>query len=341
MWGTVDQLTQPFEILRLNPSLRGNGEFLSVRGRVLLITILIVLTRLARAEPGPDTSLYPQDVHDVLSTYCFDCHGDGMNKGKVAFDEFQSRSEMLARRDLWMMVLKNLRAGVMPPQKKARPSANEQSRLENWIKTEMFELDAQHPDPGRVTLRRLNRVEYRNTIHDLMGYDFNVEEELPPDDTGYGFDTIGDVLTLSPLLLEKYMSAAEKITAEAVPKVADTPAEEAIPGAKFLPASGKGTGESLSYYQPASVNHLYRATRDGSYRIDLELEVRGDFEFDPGKCRVVLKADERELWAQEFGWQSRKKFNFQLDKKMGGGEHTLTLELQPLTPTEQRKNSLE
>ena len=76
------------------------------------------------------------------------------------------------------------------------------------------------PTPGRVTLRRLNRVEYRNTIRDLMGIDFRADEEFPADDSGYGFDNIGDALSVSPLLLEKYMQAAEAIVAKAVPTVA-------------------------------------------------------------------------------------------------------------------------
>src|SRR4030095_2377211 len=102
-----------------------------------------------------------------------------------------------------------------------------------WIKKDVFGIDTNNPDPGRVTIRRLNRVEYRNTIRDLMGFEFQVEEELPPDDTGYGFDNIGDVLTVSPMLLEKYMQAAETIVAGAVPRVAKMVAERTIPGAAF------------------------------------------------------------------------------------------------------------
>ena len=75
------------------------------------------------------------------------------------------------------------------------------------------------PDPGRGTIRRLNRTEYRNTIRDLLGFDFKAEEEFPPDDSGYGFDNIADVLSVSPLLLEKYIQAADSIVAAAVPNV--------------------------------------------------------------------------------------------------------------------------
>src|SRR5258708_9563743 len=179
---------------------------------------------------APSDSPYPANVQKILTTYCYDCHGDGMEKGKVAFDQFSSHADVLAHPDLFFNALKNVRAGIMPPDKKPRPDAQEQQVLAEWIKSDVFQIDEQNPDPGRVTLRRLNRVEYRNTIRDLTGYDFKVEDELPPDDTGYGFDTIGDVLTLSPLLLEKYMGAAEVIAREAIPRVSRVAPEQTISG---------------------------------------------------------------------------------------------------------------
>src|SRR5439155_5905116 len=128
---------------------------------------------------------------------------------------------------------KNVRAGLMPPAKKPRLSADEMQTLERWVKRDALGIDPANPDPGRVTLRRLNRAEYRNTIRDLMGIDFRADEEFPPDDSGYGFDNIGEVLTVSPLLLEKYMEAAEKITTEAVPTQARVVREETISGSRF------------------------------------------------------------------------------------------------------------
>jgi mono/diheme cytochrome c family protein len=168
-------------------------------------------------------------VRPILENYCFDCHGDGAHKGNVAFDALKSDQDILGSPDLWWKALKNLRAGMMPPAKKPRPSPEEQQEITQWIKNAVFRIDPENPDPGRVTVRRLNRVEYRNTIHDLMGIDYDTEVEFPPDDTGYGFDTIGDVLTLPPMLLEKYMIAAQKIVDDAVPAKKPEPKAEAKP----------------------------------------------------------------------------------------------------------------
>src|SRR5438552_11129483 len=118
---------------------------------------------------APGAIHFRQSVQPILQKYCSDCHFDGMKKGGVAFDEFKSDDELLGKHDLWAAVLKNLRAGLMPPEKKPRPLAEEQQRLAEWIKFDAFGLDPRNLDPGRVTVRRLNRIEYRNTIRDLMG----------------------------------------------------------------------------------------------------------------------------------------------------------------------------
>jgi len=261
-----------------------------------------------------------------------------MEKGKVAFDQINSHAELLAQRDLFFNALKNVRAGIMPPEKKPRPDAREQKELADWIKADIFQIDPKNPDPGKVTIRRLNRTEYRNTIRDLTGFDFKVEDELPPDDTGYGFDTIGDVLTLSPLLLEKYMGAAEVITREAVPRVLRVAPEQAIAGSEF---QGAKDPAHMSFYEPAELSHSFRAEFAGKYRLKLNLEVHGQFEFDPGRCRVVLKSDGQEVWTNEFGWQNGKKFSFDLNQTWPAGDHSLLLAVEPLTPPEKKQNSLD
>ena len=202
-----------------------------VRGLVIGIAFLL-LGGVASNADVPATAQFRKDVQPILKEFCYDCHGDGAKKGAVAFDELKSDAQMLDHK-LWLKVLTNVRAGLMPPEKKPHLSPAEQQKLEQWIKFSAFEIDPKDPDPGRGAVRRLNRVEYRNTIRDLMGVDFNTEREFPPDDTGHGFDNIGDVLTLSPMLMEKYLDAAREIVSEAVPTVPGVVAENVIAGRAF------------------------------------------------------------------------------------------------------------
>ena len=106
------------------------------------------------------------------------------------------------------MVGTNLESLDMPPEGKPQPSKSERAMITHWIEASILGCDCEHPDPGRVTIRRLNRAEYNNTIRDLTGVNFQPAEDFPLDDIGYGFDNIGDVLSLSPMLMEKYVAAA-------------------------------------------------------------------------------------------------------------------------------------
>jgi len=201
-------------------------------------SLLVVLALLAgwgraAADSVPGSADFHAQIRPILEIYCFDCHGDGAHKGNVAFDELKSDQAILGNPELWWKALKNLRAGMMPPAKKPRPSQEQEQAIAQWIKSAVFHADPQNPDPGRVTVRRLNRAEYHNTIRDLMGIDYDTQTEFPPDDTGFGFDTIADVLTLPPMLLEKYMDAAEKIVARAVPEKKEESKAKAY--ARFFP----------------------------------------------------------------------------------------------------------
>ena len=247
------------------------------------------------AEPAPT---YVKTIQPLLSQYCYDCHADGVNKGQVALDQFKTDEDVRKNPDLWWKVLKNVRSGIMPPLKKPHPTDEEKAKLFSWIKYDAFGIDPAHPNPGKAIVRRLNRVEYRNTVRNLTGYDFNATEEFPPDDTGYGFDTIGDVLGVSPMLLEKYMQAAETIVDKAVPVESKVVTEVSLPGNEFVSteiqtvqgADGKPRkqpvdGSKMDFYKEAIVSGTFDATKAGDYRVVLNFVVRGDFNFDPGTMR--------------------------------------------------------
>ncbi|HEV3165730.1 MAG TPA: DUF1587 domain-containing protein, partial [Isosphaeraceae bacterium] len=295
----------------------------------------------ARAADDPAAERFQEEIQPILMEYCYGCHGMGSKKGDVSFEELETDAAALQKRDLWWTVLKNVRSGIMPPAGKPRPSDKEKLLLADWIKRGVFKIDPQDPDPGRVTIRRLNRVEYRNTIHDLMGIDFKTEEEFPPDDTGYGFDTIGDVLCVSPLLLEKYMQAAESIVAVAVPKLSKVISEQKMRGSEFRAAEGEANGDRLTFYKEANVSHTFKVEQEGDYRLLFEVAVNGDFDFDPGRCTVSMKLDDWEVLSEAYRWQDHKTFRYELKEHLSPGEHPLAFELTPLTKLEDKRTSVD
>jgi len=159
---------------------------------------------------------FAREIKPLLAHYCYGCHGE-KKKGGLDFRIYSDESRALRDRGVFERVLGKLEAHEMPPENKPQPTAAERGLITNWVGQRFFQCDCKHPDPGRVTIRRLNRAEYNNTIRELTGVEFQPAADFPADDSGYGFDNIGDVLSLSPGLLEKYLAAAEKVLKAAIP----------------------------------------------------------------------------------------------------------------------------
>ncbi len=179
-------------------------------------TCSVTAALFSKDKPAERKLDYAQDIKPLLKTYCYDCHDDDMEKGDLSLESYESLAAILNDKAVWEKVLNNVTRGEMPPTKKPQPTDEERKRIAHWIEKKVFDCDCDNPDPGRVTLRRLNRTEYNNTIRDLIGVEFEAAADFPNDDTGYGFDNIGDVLSLPPILLEKYMTAAGKILDAAI-----------------------------------------------------------------------------------------------------------------------------
>ena len=189
--------------------------------RLLLSVCLLAALLPARAvaaEPAAKPS-FVTDVSPLLSKHCSGCHGAKKPKGGVVLDpSLGLKDENAVAKDtkLWEKVADALRTGDMPPAHKPRPAASELETINRWLDVAVFHVDCRgETNPGRVVIHRLNRVEYNNTIRDLFGLPLRPADAFPSDDVGYGFDNIGDVLSMSPLLMEKYLAAADKIVAEA------------------------------------------------------------------------------------------------------------------------------
>lgn len=180
----------------------------------------------AKAEPlslEKSEKQFQSQVKQFITKYCLDCHTGEEAEAGLALEKYKSRDSILEQREAWEKIVKRIQIQSMPPKDAGTlPTDKEREDVLAWFDDALYGVDCSGDiNPGRVTVRRLNRSEYNNTIRDLVGVDFNPAENFPSDDVGYGFDNIGDVLTLPPLLMEKYLDAAEEISEKAI--FANTP----------------------------------------------------------------------------------------------------------------------
>jgi hypothetical protein len=166
------------------------------------------------ARAGEDTS--PAAAKNALvNQYCVGCHSQKLKTAGLWL-EGRDLNKVDKDAEVWEKVLRKLEAKEMPPAGMPHPSAAAQKQFTDWLESELDRAAAANPNPGRPTIHRLNRNEYSNAIRDLLALDAKPGDRLPLDDTGYGFDNIGDVLSVSPVLLERYMSVARSVAALAV-----------------------------------------------------------------------------------------------------------------------------
>jgi hypothetical protein len=190
---------------------------------ILIAAVFFAARPLAAAEPAKKNRIatdeaFKVDVLPVVRKYCLDCHSGDDPEGDVGLDEFARAEHVLQNRELWEKAVRLLGIDGMPPKDHDdRPSREERQTLVAWLDLKLHHVDCDVvDDAGRVTIHRLNRIEYNNTVRDLLGVDINPSKDFPSDDVGYGFSNIADVLSLPPLLLEKYVDASERIAAAVV-----------------------------------------------------------------------------------------------------------------------------
>ncbi len=165
----------------------------------------------------------PSPHRALVDRYCVGCHNDRLKTGGLTL-QTADLNDVPAGAETWEKVIRKLRVGAMPPQGMPRPDQQAIDGFATYLETSLDRAAAEHPNPGRVSMHRLNRVEYGNAIHDLLGLDIDTEALLPADDEAAGFDNIADVLRMSPALMERYLSASWNISRLAVGNMAITPA---------------------------------------------------------------------------------------------------------------------
>jgi len=194
-----------------------------IRDRLMRLGLLFLVsyflwfvahTSLAQEERE---TVFRGSIQPLIGKYCFDCHNADESEADLNLTPFKSAQSILEGRQTWLKVLAKIQTEKMPPEEGDQPSKDERQQLVAWLDDVLNNIDCDLlRNPGRPTIRRLNRTEYRNTVRDLLGVDYIPAIDFPADDVGYGFDNIGDVLSLPPILMEKYLKAAEEISQTAI-----------------------------------------------------------------------------------------------------------------------------
>ncbi len=198
----------------------------------------------------------------LLEEYCVGCHNQKAKTADISVEglDFINVSKDAA---VWEKVLRKVRTGQMPPAGMPHPKALDVTAFVNWLEGALDKAAAANPNPGRPAAHRLNRAEYSNAIRDLLAVDIKPGLALPVDDSGHGFDNIGEVLTLSPALLEKYMSAARRISRLAIGDPTIKPTEE-----RFTPprlGRGERVSDDLPFYSRGGISFQYYFPHDAEY----------------------------------------------------------------------------
>ncbi len=193
--------------------------------RALLVSVFALSTTAIRAEqPSPSpSSPFEAKVRPLLVARCSSCHSSDAKdpKGKLRVDKLSPDFADDANRERWLGVLKRVTAGEMPPKAEPRPAAKDMRAVTDWITAGLAAMPAKNS--GRVALRRLNRVEYENTVRDLLGVDIDLREMLPPDTSANGFDNNGEALHTSSFLMDRYLEAADTALGIAIANLPQPP----------------------------------------------------------------------------------------------------------------------
>ena len=271
----------------------------------------------ARSPSAPTAVSFEQVVQPFVQTNCAVCHNDKLKTAGLSLTEHRGTESMLRDRDLWEKVVRRVRAGEMPPKGMPRPNPEAIETVTGWIENQFAIADRTTPaDPGHLTAHRLNRVEYDNTVRDLLAVRFKAAADFPADDSGFGFDNIGDVLSVSPVLMEKYLNAATRIANRAIPP-------EALP----KPTRIRYSPEHSPNDDGMELENRFEFPAEGDY--DLRVAVAGRKE----PFRIHLLMDGNEIKVADVLVEKDGTRSYEINLHVPYGEHTLKATMEPRTPS--------
>jgi len=257
-----------------------------------------------------------------LEQHCYECHGGKKTKADLDLKAIRDDSRILQDLKLWRGVLQQVNSGEMPPAKHpVKPTPEAITAFNQVLQASIAAAEAKlPPDPGRVTARRLNRTEYNHTVRDLLDADFNASENFPADDIGHGFDNIGDVLSLSPVHLERYLDAADGIAERAVVLKLPKPPERTTYSIFLEPGnygSEDGTRPVTNDVPELFVRHTLKEA--GQYRFRVRAGASNEPPVDPVQMTLWIGASNVLTAAvtntpKQWAW-------FEVEAELPAGEH--------------------
>lgn len=259
-----------------------------------------------------------KDVMPLLKEHCLPCHSGENPRAGLSLSGYKTTASIQKASAIWEKVAQNVASGHMPPPNFPAPSKEERQRLVAWLQTTLAG-DCGVKDPGRVTMRRLNRAEYDNTIRDLTGLDLNLSDSFPSDDVGYGFDNIGDVLTISPLLMEKYLQAAEVAAKRTI--MVPAPKSVRYQSSDLRQENGGGPSESGQVFFGAGaafVNHDFPG--DGRYKIRVSASGQ---QAGPDPVKMATLVDGGKLAEVDVKVPESKPEVYEFEVDVKGGRHRI------------------
>jgi Protein of unknown function (DUF1592)/Protein of unknown function (DUF1588)/Protein of unknown function (DUF1585)/Protein of unknown function (DUF1587)/Protein of unknown function (DUF1595)/Planctomycete cytochrome C len=257
-------------------------------------------------------------VVPFLQKHCYQCHGPTKKKADIAFHLYKDEQAVIKDRKVWHAVQDMVHGGEMPPQDRSRPTVQETDAFLVVLQDIFLRADrTAKRDPGQVTMRRLNRAEYKNTIQDLLGVAIDVND-LPQDDVGYGFDNIGDVLTISPLLMERYLATAESIVPRAFPAEAAKP-EVRHMDARFLePAINPRDVKGGRPVTKGKLHTPWKTTEPGEFKLRVRCSA---VPLGKDPVKIALEMDGKDLGTFEIMNAKENPQIFEVTLRLTPGEH--------------------
>ncbi|MCS6850906.1 MAG: DUF1592 domain-containing protein [Gemmataceae bacterium] len=284
------------------------------------------------ASPAPPAAAPPaisftKQVGPVLTKHCSGCHGGPKPRAGLALDRYKTDQDAHRDRATWEKVVRVLQNHEMPPPNKPPLAPAERDVLMTYLDQQLTAVDCtKQRDPGRVTIRRLNRAEYNNTIRDLLGVPFQPADDFPADDVGYGFDNIGDVLSLPPVLMEKYLAAAERIVSLAFDD--PRPGTPASPSIRFsgpqLPSTlGRRVerGQFQKLDRAGEVYGSFRFPKDGEYTLGVRAYAQ---QAGHEPARVAFRIDGKDVGAVNIDADAKAPKTYEVKVQVKAGERRVS-----------------